>query len=449
MLALSPFILKLAFVLAIVPLAGCISDEALGASDLLSAHYRINDSHGLIGHYNLSLDPQMNPWTMVIEVNLVPHDSEFYSSPGRAYNLTATLDPATGQLLNVHQPYFVVEGGFQDLEEPMVRFPLGNDQLIPHPDDSAPGTGFTDENQLTYIHEVVPFSLQWPLAAGSDVWGDLFIESRALEAGWEVNGTADCHRDCWYQDDGLEQFYVFMEGQNGRILPDFMKWGRVGDDGSIWATLMESKGDELELSPREPHGFETSEINCGLLPCEPANWPSRLSFQYAFDFLELTPQWIAWSTGKDVSFLSGFQGPSDPTGDQLSAAEPILWSLKFVDRDTGLSKRFSMISLRVDGDSVSPPVVYREGDETLEFQFEYSPFAEWRGVGLNEAFDWLALAGRTVDEIEFVNLFSHAERLAPDPSFQLRVTLGVGGGPGVKWVAGSGYSGELLEFGPF
>lgn len=127
--------------------------------------------------------------------------------------------------------------------------------------------------------------------------------------------------------------------------------------------------------------------------------------------------------------------------------EPILWGMKFVDHETGVSKRFSMISMRT-GDLATPPVLYREGDEVKEFQSDYTPFASWEGVGLNDAYDWLSQGNKSIDEIAFVNLYSFADRLAPDPDFQLRVTLGASDETGVQWVAGSGYSGALFEFGP-
>lgn len=58
---LSPLIHKIALFVAMIPLAGCIAENPSNDAGLTSAQYRLDDIYGLIGHYNLTLDPQASP----------------------------------------------------------------------------------------------------------------------------------------------------------------------------------------------------------------------------------------------------------------------------------------------------------------------------------------------------------------------------------------------------
>lgn len=254
----------------------------------------------------------------------------------------------SGQLLQVDQGQRTV-------------FPWGINSYMPTGNEALQ-FGLTSENAL---RAATPIGPQWAMlergVGALDVqWGEIQVSGGVFDNQWSLAASGPCQVQCG-RAVGQSQVDLQMAGAMGGLLPAEAIYGYESSDDRLVLLRVDHgySGDRVFLRPRAPMVVASPQrvSLCGHLPCEPPNWPDRLSLQRGYAAMAVSPQWALWSAEHPgmVPFVADVadSGRVGVLGSPLAGVGQ--WFFGFLDN--GTAGEFFLASAEPMEGVGSPPVV--------------------------------------------------------------------------------------------
>jgi len=219
-----------------------------------------------------------------------------------------------------------------------------------------------------------PLGPQWGLLGGHahGAWGEIEWDAAVQGGNWTLTASGPCQSQCGLQGLGEKTLRVKMSGLVSDLLPARVEYG-FGDRADLVVLQRISHASEgprfAPISVIPTLQDSGSQELCGLVPCEPADWPPRISIKRGMDSLLASPQWAAWALqhpqGIPIHLEVVENGEVSLDGNALANLPP--WILVFHEGNSRGDFRLS--ALQVEGQDVLPPVVRQWSENPIPDEY--------------------------------------------------------------------------------
>jgi hypothetical protein len=399
------------------------------------------------------------------------------------------------QLTNATYEVFANLSIRYDVETPAVAFAVsGNppgaepDLLVPPGGDATirwdpRSGGFTNASYASGLRQFFgpekvlpsPRGMEWTVDAssflpvgpnlvlaqrpGSVASSGVDVSMQAISGSWIARARAPCALACTAgQGTGEmrpDNWLLYSEGQMGELLPRLATFAHEAT-GATWRmerTTYVASADEIQLEallPFEMEGMQRMEL-CGLVPCEPLDWPSRLSLQEGLAALLASQEWSTWRGTDDTILTLASAGArfTIETVGNTSVSEEWIWMFSF-SKGGRTVETFTLRALALPGGGPPHGPITVRDQSTMESGLGEYDLAAYGTLGIDASSGAEVAAARQLD-LGSVDVYSFS-RTPVDytPESDLATRVGFDSGPRsirISFTQGKLWYDSTAEFG--